>query len=477
MRTMWHVVTEQCERTPTAIAAVGERAYTYEELTERALTLSESALGQVVPGSLIALDTTHPVSAAVAMLAAARRGCAVLPLNQESPRAHRQKVFADAGPALILGSTGECVFATEEISPAADAKGIPVDFTDIAYVMYTSGSTGQPKGVLVPHSSLLARLAGLAEVPGFATGESIVAMTALSFDISMAELLLPLSVGGRFVAAPPMARTDPDAFTELVELHSPDVIQATPSFWRLAVAGGWKGTVNSRIWCGGEPLTQSLALQLLSRSRELWNVYGPTEATIWVTAARVESAHSITLGSALPGSGVVLDGPPKEGTEAGAEPQEGEILLYGDGLATGYLGKEELTRQRFHLHETPQGRQMVYRTGDRARRLPDGALVFLGRDDDQIKLRGQRIELGEVEAALEEHPAITEAVVVLRDRDRPERAYLEALVVATAELATPELRRWVHDRLPAGHCPTRFTALASLPRTTAGKVDRARLTS
>jgi acyl-coenzyme A synthetase/AMP-(fatty) acid ligase len=169
----------------------------------------------------------------------------------------------------------------------------------------------------------------------------------------------------------------------------------------------------------------------------------------------------------------MLDGPTTDGTE----PEEGEILLFGAGLAAGYLGMEELTRQRFHLHDTPQGRQLVYRTGDRARRLPGGGLLFLGRDDGQIKLRGQRIELGEVEAALEEHPSITEAVVVLRDRDRPERAYLEALVVATVELATPELRRWVRDRLPAGHCPARFTTRTSLPRTSAGKVDRAGLAS
>lgn len=473
MRTMWDVVTEQCERAPAAIAAVGERPYTYEELTARAATLAETTFGHVPPGSLAAFDTASPVSAAVTMLAAARHGCAVLPLNHDSPRAYRDKVLSDARPALIVESAEEGVFAAEKTSFTREAEGAAGDLADIAYVMYTSGSTGRPKGVMVPHSSLLARLSGLAEVPGFGSGESIVAMTALSFDISMAEMLLPLSVGGRFIAAPPDARNDPDAFAELLERHSPDVVQATPSFWRLATAAGEEGAAVNRIWCGGEPLTRNLAGLLLRHSRELWNVYGPTEATIWATAARIESADSITLGSALPGSGVMLDG----STTDGAEPEEGELLLFGDGLAAGYLGMEELTRQRFHLHDTPQGRRTVYRTGDRARRLPDGGLLFLGRDDDQIKLRGQRIELGEVEAALEEHPAITEAVVMLRDRDRPERAYLEALVVTTKELSAPDLRRWVRDRLPAGHCPTRFTTRTALPRTTAGKIDRAGLAS
>ncbi|MFD4257579.1 amino acid adenylation domain-containing protein [Streptomyces sp. NPDC058534] len=473
MRTIWDVVTEQCERTPTAVAAVGTRRYTYEDFTERALTLSKTALDGVPRGSLIALDTSNPVSASIAMLAAARCGCAALPLNSESPSAHREKVFSDARPALVLKSVEEGLFTAEATAHGQDGEAAPGPFSEIAYVMYTSGSTGQPKGVMVPHKALLARLSGLAEVPGFAPGESIVAMTALSFDISMAELLLPLSVGGTFIAAPTDARTDPDTFAEFVGLHTPDIIQATPSFWRLASAGGWEGAADSRIWCGGEPLTQSLAAQLLGCAQELWNLYGPTEATIFATAARIESADSIPLGSPLPGSGVALDGP----TTDGGEPEEGEILLFGEGLAAGYLGQEELTRRRFHLHDTPQGRQMVYRTGDRGRRLPDGRLFFLGRDDDQVKLRGHRIELGEVEATLEEHPAVTETVVVLRDRDRPERAYLEALIVTGVEVTPADLRQWIRDRLPASHCPAKFTVLDSLPRTTAGKVDRARLSS
>ncbi|SEG94199.1 amino acid adenylation domain-containing protein [Actinacidiphila yanglinensis] len=473
MRTIWDVVTEQCARTPEAVAAVGRRLYTYEDVTQRAATLSTTLLGGIPPGSLIAHDIPDPVGAAILMLAAARRGCPVLPLHPDSPRAHRAKILADARPTVVVQSTEEARFTAVEPDPSQEpAAAAPAELAGTAYVMYTSGSTGQPKGVAIPHHALLARLAGLARTPGLAAGESILAMTALTFDISIAELLLPLTVGAHFIAAPPQARTDPDAFTALLTHHTPDVVQATPSFWRLVTAAGWHTAPAQRVWCGGEALTHDLATRLLPRTTELWNLYGPTEATIWATAARIRTPDAITLGHPLPGTGLLLHAP----TTNDAEPQEGELLLYGDGLATGYLGRNDLTHERFHSHPTPHGPQRAYHTGDRARRLPNGQFLYLGRTDHQIKLRGQRIELGEIEATLQEHPAITEAVVLLRHPDRPEHAYLEAHITTTTELTTPDLRQWARHHLPSTHHPTRYTTHTALPRTTNGKTDRIALT-
>ncbi|MEU2608442.1 amino acid adenylation domain-containing protein [Streptomyces albus] len=471
METIWDQVARHGGRTATA--AVGERPYTYQELLQRAEDLASSVSARVGSGALLALDSDSPVSAAVTMLAAARAGCAVLPVPRDSPPARWERIFEDARPALLIApgraEDGDFTVTDTGLEQRPHAEEL---LRRAAYVIYTSGSTGQPKGVVVPHDALLARLRGLAQVPGLAAGESIVAMTSLSFDISLAEFLLPLVVGGRFVTAPPHARRDPDVFETLVDEYAPDVIQATPSFWRLLMAGGWSGAPHSTLWCGGETLTPHLARQLLAAGKEVWNLYGPTEATIWATAARVTTPERISLGDPLPGSRLCLDA-----TETQGSSPEGEILLYGEGLAAGYLGREALTGERFGVHPTPEGHRRVYRTGDRARLRGDGDVEFLGRRDDQIKLRGHRIELGEIEAVLEEHPAVREAVAVLRDPDRPERSFVEAVVVPVADSRPDhqDLRGWLRERLPAGHCPGKFTFAAGLPRTSAGKIDRARL--
>ncbi|MER6821284.1 amino acid adenylation domain-containing protein [Streptomyces cellulosae] len=468
MRTIWDLAWEQTELAPTAIAAQGVRqTYSYREFMERADDLASRVRRRVPAGSVLAMEVDGPVSGAVCLLAAARSGCAVLPLNRESPAVHRARVWESAGPALVVGTQGEADFTLTPTGHADDEP--PVGQANVAYVMYTSGSTGRPKGVAVPHEALVARLLAMARVPGLARGESMAAMTALSFDISLAEMLLPLTVGATVVAAGPDVRMDPEAFASFVKEHAPDVVQATPSFWRLALAGGWGGAPDVRLWCGGEPLTPPLAAQLLPRCSELWNLYGPTEATIWASSLRVEDTDRISLGRPLPGGGMCLD----TWADGG---DTGEILLYGEGLAHGYLGDRELTDRRFHPFETPDGPRRVYRTGDRARRGRDGLLEFLGRTDGQIKLRGHRIELGEIESVLEEHPSVAEAVTVVREADRPERAYLAAYLVTVRDIEVGSLRSWLRERLPASHCPLRFTVLDALPRTTAGKVDRIRLT-
>ncbi|MDT9685016.1 non-ribosomal peptide synthetase [Streptomyces sp. TRM76323] len=454
METVWNVVRAQVERTPEAVAARTARTYTYRDVAALAEELGRRIAAEVRPGSLVALDASNQFNGAVAILAAAAAGCAVLPLDRQSPPARRARVLGDARPALLLRELAEGEFALE-------AHGLPAlsrepDLDAIAYILYTSGSTGQPKGVMVGHEALIDRLAGLAERPGLAAGESILAMTALSFDISLAELLLPLTVGASFTVVPEEGRADPLAFAEFVEEARPDLVQATPSFWRMLTASGWTGEPRSRLWTGGEPLTPSLARELLPRCAELWNVYGPTEAVIWATAARVVSADRISIGEPLSGTGMLTDG-------------NGELLLYGTGLAHGYLDREELTAERFPLGDTPDSPRRLYRTGDRVKPGPDGALEFLGRLDSQVKLRGHRIELGEVEAVLEDHPDVSQAVVLVQDADRPDAAALVAFVVQRAET---DLQAWLKARLPASHHPARITALPVLPRTSTGKADR-----
>ncbi|MCY1144084.1 amino acid adenylation domain-containing protein [Actinoplanes sp. Pm04-4] len=472
--TVWERVLEHVDAAPehTALeSAAGKLSYT--EFSEQARELAKVLDERSTAGSLVAFQIPDLARACVAVVAAASARRAFMPLASDSPQAHRAKVLRDAGPELVISIEKDGTFrceAVEETQVDSYSSGM----ADIAYVMYTSGSTGQPKGVVVSHQALLERLAGLAAIPGLRPGESMLAMTALSFDISMAELLLPLYVGGTVVAAPEEARLDPSVFMDCVALHRPDVLQATPSFWRLALAVGWQGSPTSRIWCGGEAMTSTLAQVLLNRCAALWNVYGPTEATIWATADLVHDAGRISLGQPLPGSGLfIVD---SDGSVVSKAGRPGELTLHGAGLADGYLNRGELTSERFISLITPQGERTCYRTGDRVQYRDDATIEFLGRMDDQVKLRGHRVELGEIESVLESHPEVSQSVVLLRDTDAPERASLVAFVVIPlGGITTSDLRRWLASRLPPIMRPARFLQVDELPRTIAGKIDRVRL--
>ena len=214
MRTIWDAVVAQADRAPDAPAVLGESRITYAGLVEQASALTALILDRARPGDLLALDSETPVTGVLSFLAAARAGCALLPLNRDSPARQRAAVLADACPALMLTGAGTSVAVEPLADSVADAP-VRLDMRGQAYVIYTSGSTGRPKGVVVPHEALLARLAGLAATPGLRPGDRMLAMTALSFDISIAELLLPLAVGAQLIAAPPEARVDPAALSQV----------------------------------------------------------------------------------------------------------------------------------------------------------------------------------------------------------------------------------------------------------------------
>lgn len=270
------------------------------------------------------------------------------------------------------------------------------------------------------------------------------------------------------IVAPPKCRQDPGLFAAFTRDAEPDVMQATPSFWRLVLAAGWPGRLQADIWSGGEALTPSLAAELLPRCRELWNLYGPTEAAIYATGARIESPDDVSLGLPLPGTRVGILG--EDGLMQDGPFAVGELVIAGAGLADGYLGLPELTAERFGAVAGFGDR--AYRTGDLARRRANGSLEFLGRKDGQVKLRGHRIELQEVEAVLEEHPAVAEVVVTLHNATDPRSAHLTALVVADGPLSARDLRRWLSERVIAIKVPKYITFVSEFPRTSAGKIDR-----
>jgi amino acid adenylation domain-containing protein len=344
--------------------------------------------------------------------------------------------------------------------------------TDLAYLIHTSGSTGQPKGTEISHGALVNLLASMQREPGLGRSDTLVAVTTLSFDIAGLELFGPLVSGAKLVLAPREKTLDPAALAALLEDSKATVLQATPSTWRMLVEWGWMGKADLRMWCGGESLTAELAESLLRRGRELWNLYGPTETTIWSAAHRVRNREdSILVGRPIANTRMyILDGR-GEPVPVGVA---GELFIGGAGVARGYRNRPELTAERFVPERFVPG-AMMYRTGDLARYRRDGEIQLLGRTDHQIKLRGHRIELGEIEADLEGHPAVQQAVVVAHGQGTDQR--LVAFVRGAGE-DKPDgaaLRGWLQERLPDYMVPAQFIAVEEFPLTLNGKVDRKRL--
>ncbi|WP_322770584.1 non-ribosomal peptide synthetase, partial [Frankia sp. Cr1] len=370
------------------------------------------------------------------------------------------------------------------------------------YVIFTSGSTGRPKGVAIRHSALTNLLCSMARTPGFTEHDRLLAVTTVCFDIAYLELLLPLVTGGQVEVAPADVAGDGFGLRSRLEgsrlegsrteRSRPTVMQATPATWRMLIAAGWDGDRGLTVLCGGEPLPRDLADGLLARAGKVWNLYGPTETTIWSSVDLVEPTRFVAdSGSGhRPGTfgqvtvGQVTIGRPIANTrfyvlDRWMQPVPpgvpGELYIGGDGVAAGYLGEPEVTRARFIPDPfRPDDSAVMYRTGDVVRHLPDGRLDYRHRVDNQVKLHGYRIELEEIEVALRRHDAITEAVVCLRE-DTPGNRMLVAYLVPAgngSDVLSADLRRYLRALLPPYMVPAVFLTVTSLPLTANGKVDR-----
>ncbi len=416
----------------------------------------------VSPGDLVALRLRRGPELVTALLGVLKAGAAYLPLDPAYPAQRLAFIVADAGAALTL-SDGEPFVAGAQTDP--EPARTP---DDLAYVIYTSGSTGQPKGVEITHGSLVNLLLAMADTVGATPADRWLSLTSLSFDISALEILLPLITGACVVIAPEVATREGAALDRLIRAERVTHVQATPSTWQMLLAAGFESADVVGL-CGGESLPGLLADKLRARLRRLFHVYGPTETTIWSTVAEIPAvAAPVTIGRPLANTTVRVFDDRMRPVPAGVP---GELWLGGAGLARGYRGRPDLTAERFVAD--PASAERLYRTGDRVVRLADGTLRFLGRVDNQVKLRGHRIELGEIERTLLDCPGIESAAVSPR-ADEAGEPRLVAYVVGT-RVDVAALRHHLATTLPRYMMPAAFVQLASMPLTPNGKLDRAAL--
>lgn len=482
----------------TAIVAEtpsGELRVSYAALAARAGQLAArlKAAG-AGPDRPVAVCLERGPELVAGLLAAMSAGAPYVPLDPLYPAARLGFIIEDSGAALLLAEAATAgalagqdptgvatlIIDSPPLDGAADA--LPWDAAgepgpacgpdDLAYVIYTSGSTGRPKGVEVTHAGLANFLLSMAEAPGFSSADTLLAVTTVCFDIAGLELFLPLVTGGRVVIAGREDAADAGRLAALLERHRPTVLQATPSTWDMLAASGWRGGGGLKALCGGEALPPRLARELLARCAGVWNLYGPTETTIWSTARRLEpggggAGPRVSVGSPIANTTAYVLGRDLELLPEGAA---GELCLGGAGLARGYRNRPELTAERFAtLPFAPFER--VYRTGDLAAWTTDGELDCLGRADFQLKLRGLRIEPGEIEARLLELPGVRQAAVMAGDW-RGAGPELAAWIAGGDGLTEADLTGALRRSLPHYMLPALYVRLPSLPRTPNGKLDR-----
>ncbi|MAT97566.1 MAG: hypothetical protein CL608_10525 [Anaerolineaceae bacterium] len=498
------LIDQHANQTPDRIAiSDGQTALTYRELETKSNQLAHYLLSLgVQPDTFVAVALERNAHLLVALLGILKAGGAYLPIDPAFPAQRIQFMLADAQAPLLLTQTSLANSLPEhqaqrlcldELLPNID--DLPTELPEtavaphnLAYIIYTSGSTGRPKGVQITHNSLVNLLTSMADQPGIDPDDKLLAITTLSFDIATVELYLPLLAGAQIVIAPQTAVTDPQQLIDLLQRENITYLQATPATWQMLLNADWQGQPGLKMITGGEALSVALAQQLLQRGEKLWNMYAPSETTTYSTihpvlAAELDPQQSIPIGRPLANTQLYILDDNLQQVPIGVT---GELYIGGVGVARGYLNQPELTDERFiplsvignpySVNRSPitdhRLPNTVYRTGDLASFRPDGAVNFLGRSDHQVKVRGFRVELGEIESRLRQHPDVAQVVV------HPFEQQLVAYLIYAEEKAsddaatTAELRAFLQETLPAYMIPHIFMPVEAFPLTPNGKVDR-----
>ncbi|MGH7104919.1 MAG: non-ribosomal peptide synthetase [Acetobacteraceae bacterium] len=496
MSTLIHqLFEERVAASGRAVALVHEgETLTYAQLNARANRLARHLRAYGLgPDRLAAVYLERSAAMVVGLLAVLKAGGAYVPLDPKYPMERLAHMLEDAAPCVLLTEEklrtqlppcdAPVILADSDSRRIAeqDSANIGCEATGLtprhlAYVIYTSGSTGRPKGVMIEHASVVNFLRSMRRRPGIDETDRLLAVTTIAFDIAALEIYLPLIAGATVVLASSRAAYDAESLERLLESHDITLMQATPATWRLLLHGGWTGRKSLRALCGGEAVSTELAGKLLERVSSVWNMYGPTETTIWSCArpiAAVDGAqHTEPIGGVIDDTCIhILD----EQLQPVGAGEIGEIYIGGAGVARGYLNRVELTAERFVQDPfAAQAHARMYRTGDLGRWRQDGTIDFLGRTDHQVKIRGYRIELGEIEAQLARHPEVSQAAVLAHESKQGEKRLVAYLVPrdSSAPPALESIREHLAGMLPEYMLPSAFVALERFPLTPNGKLDR-----
>ena len=485
-KTIVHLFEDQAAKTPEKEALKDDvKSYSYSELNKLSNQIAESLIATYgeQDKSPIAVLLGRSANMVAVLLGILKSGRSYIPLDPTFPK-ERLSYIVDNSQSKILISEKEyelegveevAIVSLENILAGIDVfegnRSTVISPEDTAYIIYTSGSTGNPKGVEIGHQALLNFLTSIQQKPGVSSKDLLFSVTTYSFDISILEFFTPLLSGATLYIASQGILADPNSIIKKIEEIQPTIIQATPSFYQMLFNADWHGDKALKVLCGGDLLSEALAEKLLNNSLEVWNMYGPTETTIWSSIKKIEHPKEASnIGKPINNTQFyILDeflSPKPIGTS-------GAIYIAGDGLAKGYYKNEPLTNEKF-IKNPFDATGLLYETGDVGKWNDKGEIEFLGRNDNQVKIRGYRIELGDIESQLNQIFGIKESVVIAKKGNQQE-AFLVAYILKSEKIDTEEISVALKMNLPYYMVPNAIISLEEFPLTPNQKIDRKNL--
>ena len=481
---------EQVAVSADKIAAVFSNGVelSYRQLDEQSSQLANLLIEQGVEvGDFVGICMTRTQHMMIALVAVMKSGGVYVPLDPAYPKDRLQFMLETSAAKILLANSAAIDILSSGVAVNTAATILDIESQwqrvqsqpttimsraqcdSLSYVIFTSGSSGKPKGVKVSHGAVMNFLQAMAEQPGFTSDDTLLAVTTLSFDIAVLELFLPLFVGGTVVIASCEQATDAPRLAELIEQHQVSVMQATPGTWRMLLETDWPGNTALKVLCGGEAFPQDLAQQLLPRVGSVWNMYGPTETTVWSTCFEItDTTKPIYIGKPIRNTSCYILDAELNPVPLGVA---GELYIGGDGVSDGYLKRADLTAERFV--DNPFASGTLYRTGDLVSVTRSGEILYLNRIDNQVKVRGYRMELGEIEAVLSRHSSVAHAVTnVVKFSEIDQRLVAYVVLENGSDLDESLLMDHLRSSLPDYMLPQKFTQMDAFPKTANGKIDR-----
>jgi amino acid adenylation domain-containing protein len=479
-------IAQLTERAQHKAVVCGAEELTYEELGRRVSVLSELLQSKGVRQSqVVAICLERSTNLVIALLAVMHAGGTYVPLDPDHPQSRISQILEDSAPQFIITeehlshklsvkSPENTYLLSDNLWENNNYKNLEFDkLGELAYIIFTSGSTGRPKGVEVYQSGLSAFLAAMAEKPGMNKNDRLLSVTTISFDIAALEIFLPLTLGATLFIAKREETMNGMILQQLLTDNRITCFQATPATYHILLANNWSGSPELKLLCGGEAMPPELAKELLYRCSSLWNMYGPTETTIWSTVKKVEKSEALMpIGKAIRGTRTYVLNDKYTHVPLGVA---GELYIAGEGVTKGYHNRVEQTEERYISDIYSQdANDKMYRTGDLVKVLDDGDLVYLGRLDNQVKIRGYRIELGDIEAAIKDLDGIKQCVVNVYEINNRSKSLVAYIVAEKSDtkIEISALKDCLKPLLPEYMIPSFVVHLDEFPLTPNNKVDR-----